>query len=82
MNANLDDVIWYMMDGRIHSAPVLAKMKVDNLHEERVCNDVQAGLFTPFGKAGIYYGTCHGIINDSLVYASKELLVESLLKAA
>ena len=78
----LGTLIWYMLNGRIHSAPVLAKMVVENFHEDWVCNRVQADLFTPFGKAGSYYGTCHGIINGVDVFTSKELLVADLLKVA
>jgi len=75
----LDQVIHYMHDNKPHSAPVLARMQVDNLHEEWVCNKTQQGLFAPFGPGGVYYQTCHGKVNEKEAYASKQEMLTALL---
>lgn len=72
----LDQTVWYMNDGRIHSAKILAIMTVDNLHEDWAHTTEQKELFTPFGKAGTYYATVHGIFTE--VFDSKESLLASL----
>lgn len=74
----LDDTAWYFKDNMVHSAPVLSIMVVENLHEDWVCTEEQKSLFTPFGKAGTFYGTCHGILNANLVFGTKEALLKSL----
>jgi hypothetical protein len=81
-NVKLGDIVWYMLNNKIHSALVLARMTVENLHEYSACTKEQKELFTPFGPAIICLATCHGIIDGTRVYASEELLVDSLLKAA
>jgi hypothetical protein len=73
---NVGDTIWYMNEGRVHSAPILAKMIVENKHEEWACTEQQKGLFTPFGKTRTVYATCHGQFEQ--VYPSKPALLESL----
>ena len=72
----LNQTIWYINDGRVHSANVLSIMTVENLHEDWAHTTEQKGLFTPFGRAGTYYATCHGIFTK--VFDSKEALLASL----
>lgn len=74
----LDELAWYFKDNSVHSAPVLSIMRVENLHEGWAHTDIQKELFTPFGRSGTFYATCHGVISASLVYNSKEALLESL----
>jgi len=75
---DLEQLIYYMLDNRVHSAPVLARMCVDNLHENWANTDKQKEVFTPFGKTGVYYATCHGIIPYRDAFGSKEDLLDSL----
>jgi hypothetical protein len=75
---SLDQLIYYMEDSKVHSAPCTARMCVQNLHEDWASNDVQKEAWTPFGPAGVYYSTCHGIIHEDRVFGSKAELLDSL----
>jgi hypothetical protein len=77
---NLDQIIYYMADNRVHSAPVLSRMYVDNLHPDWTSTPEQRDLFTAFGATNIMYATCHGTISETLAFASAQDLVNSLLK--
>lgn len=70
--------IWYMMDNKVCSAPILATMQVENLHNDWDSTPAQAETFIPFGKAGNYYATCHGVFNEDAVFATKDELLASL----
>lgn len=70
--------IYYFRDNRVHSAPVLARMIVDNLHEDWAHTAEQKDLWTPWGKGGVYYRTCHGIFEHREVFGSKQELLDSM----
>jgi hypothetical protein len=76
---DLEQTIYYMRENRIHSAPVLARMIVENLKEEWANTNEQKRLFTPFGVACECYSTCHGLIQVDEAFGSKQDLVASLL---
>jgi len=71
--------IYYLLDNKVHSAPVLARMCVDNAREDWANTNAQKELYTPFGKAGVYYATCHGIISEHDAFGSREDLAGSLV---
>lgn len=73
---NLGQTVWYMAEGRVHSAPVLSIMRVENLHEDWAHTTAQKDLFTPFGASGTVYATTHGTFSN--VFESKEDLLDSL----
>ena len=74
----LDQLVYYMFNNKIHSAPVISRMIVENLHEERAHTDEQKKCWTPFGKAGVHYCTCHGVFPEKDLYESREDLLDSL----
>ena len=76
----LDQLIWYMMEGHFCSAPVLSRMYVDNLHDDWDCTQVQMDAFLQFGHTEIRYGTCGGSVNEKDAFATKAALVEHLSK--
>lgn len=76
---DLDQLIYYMHDNRIHSAPVVARMLIENAHDDWTSTPEQRDFFTPFGKSCETYSTCHGLVSADEAYASKEDLVASLL---
>lgn len=78
MKYQLDQLICYIKDKKLHSAPVLARMTVENLHNDWNSTDSQIRTFTPFGPACIKYATCHGIFDEEEVAASKEELISKL----
>lgn len=76
MSMQVGQLVWYMNEGRVHSAPVISKMTVENAHEDWAHTDEQKRLFTRFGRARTVYATCHGEFEE--VYESKQALLESL----
>ena len=77
----LDQLIYYIRNDRIHSAPVLARIIVENAKENWACTYVQKALFTPFGVGREAYSTCHGFVPAKDAFASRQDLVDSLLEA-
>lgn len=75
----LDQVIFYMRENHLHSAKVLARMRVENQYEHWACTAAQEKLFTPFGPSREVYSTCHGFIPVEEAFASKQDLVEALV---
>ena len=75
MKYGLDQVIHYMRDNRPHSAPVLARMQVDNLHDDFASTPEQKAIFTPFGPSRAVYATCHGLVLEDDAHPSKASLL-------
>lgn len=78
MKFELDQLVYYIEHNKMHSAKILARMQVDNLHPDWNSTVEQKSTFTPFGVAGIFYATCHGIYPESRIYASRKEAAESL----
>ena len=76
---NLDQEIFYIRNDRIHSAKVLARIFVENAHDDWNCTDEQKALFTPFGQSREAYATCHGFVPVDDAYGSKQDLIGSLI---
>jgi hypothetical protein len=74
----LGALVWYMCDGRVHSAPVLSIQTVQNLHEEWAHTNEQKHTFTRFGTARTDVATVHGTFDAKACYSSKKELLESL----
>ena len=78
---DLEQLIYYIRNDRICSAPVLARVIVENAREEWACTDAQKNLFTPFGAGREAYATCHGVVSAEEVFGSKQDLADFLLAA-
>lgn len=78
MKYALNQLVYYILDDKLHSAPILASIEITNLHEDYAATDAQRKTFTPFGKAGVKYATCHGVLSEDKVFATKEDLAKSL----
>lgn len=74
---NVGDMIFYLRENRVHSAPILSKMVVENQRED-IATTEQRELFNRFGPAGVFYATCHGTIHGHEAFPSKEELLKSL----
>ena len=79
MKFELDQTIHYLLNNKPHSAPVLARMQIDNLKEGWASTKEQKTLFAPFGPAGVFYHTCHGTISETEVHASKQEMLTALM---
>lgn len=78
MKYELGQVIYYMLNGKPHSAAVLSRMRVENLHDNFVSTDAQKSTFTKFGHTGVMYATCHGVIDEENAFASRDELKEAV----
>jgi hypothetical protein len=80
MKYELGQTIYYLRNNTVHSAPILARICIENLHNDWTSTTAQMLLFVPFGLAGVNYATCHGMVKEQEAFATKEELAESLLK--
>jgi hypothetical protein len=78
-NFDLDQTIYYIRNDRIHSAKVLARIIVENAHDDWNCTPEQQQIFTPFGNSREAYATCHGLVPVNEAFGSRQDLVDSLL---
>ena len=78
MKYELGQLIYYMQDNKVHSAPVLARKQVENAKDYNELGTEDMAFAAPWGTAGIWYKTCHGIIDQNDAFASREELLESL----
>jgi hypothetical protein len=81
MKFNINDTIHYMHYNKPHSGLVLARMAVENMHNDWAYTSEQRKVFQPFGESGVYYATNEGIISERDAFPSKEKLVKSLVVA-
>jgi hypothetical protein len=79
---NTGDTIYYLREDRLHSAPILSKIIVENLHDDWASNDDQKTIFTHYGSAGTRFYTCHGEVHENEAYASPEKLFKGLLEGS
>lgn len=77
---NIGQTIYYLQNDKLHSAPILSKLIVENDKEDYASTKEQKEIFTPFGKTRITYATCHGEIDDSKTFETPEALFAYLLK--
>jgi len=73
---DLKQVVWYFRDNIVHSAPVLSRRYVDNVHSART--EAQKEIFNGLGPTGITYKTIHDVYSEGDLYPTKEDLMGSL----
>ena len=76
----IGDTIYYMRENRLHSAPILSKITVENMHEDWISTDEQKEMFAPYGSEGTRFFTCHGEVHENEAYVSHAELFKGLLK--
>lgn len=64
----LEQVVFYILSNRLHSAPIRSRMIVENV-----------GLCKDFGDATVSYATVHGNFQEYLLFESREALAEDLI---
>ena len=72
--------IFYIRQNRLHSAPILSKVVVENLHEEQASTEQQKDIFTHYGLEGTKFYTCHGEVQENEAYETPEALFLGLLE--
>lgn len=73
----INQLIWYMQDNKVHSARVLSRMIIENSPME-AHNKEQREFYQRFGEAGVTYATVHGTYGQDRVFGSKQDLLDSL----
>ena len=76
----LSDTIYYLRDNKVHSAPILARMWVENAHPDWNDTFAQREMYQPFGLSREVYATCHGIVRAEEAYISPQALAYSLIE--
>ena len=79
---NLADVIFYFRHNKIHSAPVLSRMMVENAHPYWDSTSEQREMHQLFGTDREVYATCHGRVIAEEAFGSARELAEWLIKEA
>lgn len=76
----LDQLVYYLRNNKIHSSRVLSRSAVENLHDGRDATPEQQEVFMHFGHNSVVYVTCHGTFDEVDIYPSKESLFAAALK--
>lgn len=76
----LDQTVYYIMDNRLHSAPVLSRMVVENLKPTWNSTKEQADLFQRFGPCRVVYATVDGVHEEATLFESREALAAAILE--
>lgn len=74
----LGDLIFYIVDSKVHSAPLTSIMVVQNLHDDWAHTDQQRQTWQPFGPAVVRYATVHGMFDARHCFVTREALLASL----
>lgn len=75
----LEQLVYYIKDNKLHSANVLARRVVENSKPHWARDADTRHLYAPWGESGIEYRTCHGFYKEDKLYASKEDLAAALI---
>jgi hypothetical protein len=75
---DLNQTVYYLGPRGVYEAPVLARMQCENLNPGWASTSEQRELYTPWGEAGTYYRTCHGIVPETACFASREELGQAI----
>ncbi len=78
MKYELGQLVYYMINNRIHSARINTRMIVENAHDDWCSTDKQKEAWQPYGISRVMYSTCHGEMPEEAVFASHEDLTNSL----
>ena len=74
MKFELGQVVWYLDDNLVHSAPVLSRV----LFQYKTSSLIPPIFNGLKGYGEEIYATCHGTYSGNKLFASKQELLESL----
>lgn len=74
----LGQVVFYMKNSMVHSAPVQSRMIVENHHPDWNATEAQREAFNRFGPTCTRYATVHGQVDEDKAFATKEELLKWL----
>jgi hypothetical protein len=79
MKFELGQVVWYIENNVVHSAQVVARQFVENLHNDWDSTKVQQETWQPFGEQRTKYATVDGVYNEDQLFASRKELGEFIM---
>lgn len=77
---SLGQLVYYYINDKLHSAPVLSRRYVDNCHPTWVDTKEQVELFTRFGPNSSIYATVHGEFPEDMLFISTYALAEDFAR--
>lgn len=75
----LDQIVYYLMDNRVCSAPVLCRMLAENLHAKWNATKEQVEMWQRFGPCCVVYATVHGEHEEHTLFESREALASAII---
>ena len=75
----LEEIVYYLVDNKVRSAPILSRMLVDNLHDDWASTNEQKLTWQYFGPSIISYRTIDGVFAEHQLFNSKESLAKFLI---
>lgn len=73
-------LVYFICENRLHSRDIGTIVIVENKHDDWDATDEQKKAFTPFGKSRIEYYICGDLFFEHQLFATKQELVDDLLK--
>ncbi len=68
----LGQIVYYYKGNTIHSAQILSRMIVENLHNDCIYTNVERNAFAQFGEACEFYSTVQGIFPKTALFLHKD----------
>lgn len=76
----LGQLVYYLLDNKLHSAKVLSRMKLERLDESK--NNDPYDPYDNFDyDSGTFYATCHGTFREDEIFGSKEELAQNIINS-
>ncbi len=76
----LGQTVYYLVDNRVHSAPVLCRMYVEVWRPKVYVEEAASEDYLQFGPWRAEYGTCHGEHHERDLFASREELAAAIIE--
>ena len=76
----LDQTVYYLMNNRMCSAPVVSRMLAENLHANWNATKEQVEMWQRFGPCRVLYATVHGEHEEATLFESREALAAAILE--
>jgi hypothetical protein len=75
---SIGQMVFYLLDNKLHSAPILSIKEVKNDDSIHISTREQRQTFQIFGPSGVEYATTHGVIAEKFLFTSKADLFKKL----
>ena len=79
MKFEIGQLVWYIEDNRVHSAEVVSRQFVENLHDDWDSTPEQQETWQPFGGERTKYATVDGVYDEYQLFASRKELGEFIM---